>query len=391
MHYLAFLDLPGFYVREWIRRDPSRGEEPLAVHRDKRVIDLNPSAFLAGIRLGMRHDEAKLLLTGPGLIPYEEEPYRESQSRWLDVLAEFSSVIEPDDPHCAWADLSGHPDPYGILAEAADRIRQAIGLTPRTGISTAKWVARRSCALQGTPYTWEDWVERPGECLSDLSTCALDPVEPKVRERLKFLGYRTIGAVAAIPLRTLKSQFGVDALTVHTAANGRGREAVRPLYPPDSVFLMRTYQDGLTSLQSVQAALEALAKSVAFALSQRSAYGTKMELAIGLAARSQKTHRTLSRPIRTAQEVLSALTRIIGEPNEPIHMISVRMPRIVKVEERQAGLYAARCPGDDLAAARTVDRLRDAFGDRSIVRGSEVQVPRRVRVLRAWSHATGWK
>lgn len=391
MHYFMFLDLPGFYVREWTIREPERGESPLAVHRDKRVIDLNEHAHEVGVRLGMRVDEAKLLLPGMGLILFEEEPYRGSQSKWLDALAEFTSVVEPCDPHSAWADLTGHPDPYDILTRIADRIHRVIGLVPRTGISSAKWVARRAAMGRERPIASADWVDRPATCLAPLPTSALDPVAPKDRERLKFLGYRTIGAVAEIPLRTLKSQFGEAAMTIHSAANGRDREPVRAEYPPDSIVLKRTYDGGLTNLEEVRNAVAALAKAVAFALSQRSSQGTKVAVRVELENRFVDRKRTFSRPIRTTREAMSALSRLIGEPNEMVLSMTVRMPDLVKAEERQAGLFAVRTPGDDIAAKRAVDRVREVFGDRSVLRASEVVVPRRVRVLRAWSHATGWK
>jgi len=40
---------------------------------------------------------------------------------------------------------------------------------------------------------------------------------------------------------------------------------------------------------------------------------------------------------------------------------------------------------------RAIEHVRQVFGDKSVLRASEVVEPRRVRVLRAWSHATGWK
>lgn len=391
MHYFLFVDLPGFYVRVWETRDPARAKAPLAVHRDKHVLDLNASAADIGVRIGMRVDEAKLLLASSGLIGFEEEPYREAQSRWLDAMCEFSSSIEPVEPHAAFADLSGHPDPYDLLPMIARKIQVAINLTPRMGLSSAKWVARRSVLSGAHPFTAEDWVQRPSVCLYALPVSVLDPVEVLHRERLKFLGYRTIGAVSEIPLRTLKGQFGDAAMVISSASQGRSNEPVRPLYPPDSIVLKHSYPGGLDDLEALRTAIDALAKSCAYALSTRSAVGENVEVVLEHDTRIVSRRRTFSRPIRTSREVGSALTRLIGKPSESVQSITVRMPKLRKAEERQSGLFVTRVPGDDVAAKRTVDRVRGVFGDHSIVRASEIVVPRRVRVLRAWSHATGWK
>lgn len=391
MHFILFVDLPGFYVRVWEQRDPARGDAPLAVHRDKRVLDLNPAAVTLGVRLGMRLDEAKLLLPSAGLVAYEEEPYRDAQTRWLESLCEFSSTVEPAEPHAAYADLTGHPDPYDLLPRIACNIGRAAGLAPRLGLSSAKWVARRSIMAGNLTFMAEDWVERPSMCLAALPVSLLDPIESSHRERLKFLGYRTIGAVAEIPLRTLKGQFGEAAMAIRSAANGRSSEPVHPRFPLDSVVIKRAYEGGLENLESVLFALESHAKACAFALSARSMMGAKLEIEIEHEDRVVSRRRTFSRPIRSAREALSALTRLVGEPSEPVLSLTIRMPSLVKSEERQAGLFVSRIPGDDISANRAVERVRGVFGDRSVLRASEIAVPRRVRVLRAWSHATGWK
>lgn len=392
MRYLLFVDLVGFYVREWMIREPERADQPMAVHRDKRVIDLNPSASLLGLRSGMRLDEAKLLLTGAGLILYEPEPYRASQAKWLDTLSEFSSVVEPCEPHSAWADLSGHPDPYELIGQIVSKLHRSSGLNVRWGLSSAKWVARRASDLrEELPFSAMDWVERPAMGLASLPVGKLDPIDPAHRERLKFLGYRTIGSVAALSLKTLKSQFGEAAMGIHLAANGKDRSPVLAQYPPDAICLKRCFEAGLTDLQELGTALEELARATAFALSQRASQGAKMEIRIELETRYVDRRRTFSRPIRTAQEALSALSRLVGEPSETLFSIAIKMPSLRKAAERQAGLFASRIPGDDVAAKRAVERVRDVFGDRSVMRASELVEPRRVRVLRAWSHATGWK
>src|SRR5688572_21790400 len=135
MHYFLYLELPGFYVRVWERSDPLWLDKPLVVHRAKRVLDLNARAYERGVRSGMGMDEAKVLLQGSGLIAYEEEPYRSSQDRWLDALAEFSSCIEPCEPNSAWADLSGHPDPFDVVSVIRSQIACVSGLRSQVGMA----------------------------------------------------------------------------------------------------------------------------------------------------------------------------------------------------------------------------------------------------------------
>jgi DNA polymerase-4 len=393
MHYYLYVEIPGLYVREWERIAPERAKSPLAIHRDKRLIDLNRPALDAGLKIGMGLDEAKVLLQGSGLVLFEEEPYRDARKEWLDRLSDFSSVIEPDEMHSAWADLTGHPVPLDIAAE----IRKTFGYPINIGLAGTKWLAKLAADLLACSVS-ELWQEatselllKPTEFIAPLPTAFLLPVNPVTQERLKFLGYRTIGEVANIPLRTLKTQFGEEALRIHAAARGGFNEAVRPLYPPDSLRLKMSFADGISNTEELKPVIELLAKRIAQGLSNRESQGTTLQIRIHFEERSIELKRTFSNPVRTVRNAYSALTRMLGDLKGSIYAIEVRMPELKKAKERQTGLFSSRVPGDDTAVERAVERVRGVFGDRSVIKASEKVEPRRVKVLRAWSHATGWK
>ena len=397
MHYFLYLELPGFYVRVWEQSDPLWMEKPLVVHREKRVLDLNARAYERGVRLGMGVDETKVLLHGAGLIAYEEEPYRLAQARWLDALAEFSSCVEPRDPHSAWADLSGHPEPYEIVSLIRSQIACVSGLRLQVGMARSKWLSRLTCDLVGDadPLLWEDAVREalisPALFLKDLPVGLLSPVAPAYLERLKFLGYRKIGDVASIPLKTLRGQFGNDAQRIYSSARGGFQEAVRPLYPPDAIVAKIAFEGGVSNSEELSLGLQKLARKLTKLLSDRESCCSRIELKIVLEDSVVECSRTFSKPMRTAREVFSALTRLIQLPSESIFSVVAKMPNLKKALERQSGLFTAQHSGDDLEVGRAIEQVRQVYGDKSVFRASEVVEPRRVKVLRAWSHATGWK
>lgn len=360
-------------------------------------MDLNGRAYAAGIRLWMGLDEAKVLLQGSGLIAYEEEPYRSSQARWLNALAEFSSCIEPRDPHSAWADLSGHPEPFEILSSIRSRISSVSGLKSRLGLAGAKWLSRLSCDLVGDadPLLWEDAIREalisPASFLKDLPVGLLSPIDSVFLERFKFLGYRSIGDVATIPLKTLRGQFGNDAQKIYSVARGGFQEKVKPLYPPDAIVSKVTFDGGISNSGDLSSGLQLLARQLAKALSDRESCGATIHLWIYFEEWCLELSRTFSKPIRTAREAFSALTRLVGTPDEPVFSILAKMPNLKKARERQSGLFTAQLSGDVLAVDRAIEQVRQVYGDKAVMHASEVAEPRRVKVLRAWSHATGWK
>lgn len=397
MHYFLYLELSGFYARVWTESDPSWALKPLVVHRAKRVLDLNDCARAVGVKPGMGLDEAKVLLQGSGLIPYEEEPYRASQARWLDVVSEFSSCIEPGDPHSAWADLSGHPDPFAIASSIRSAVGKVSGSHVSIGLASSKWLSRLTCDLTGDTdlLLWEDAMrealEDPVSFLKDIPVSFLYPVDPVFLERLKFLGYRTIGQVASIPLKTLRGQFGNDALRIYSASRGGLQDHVKPLYPPDAIVSKIAFDGGISNSETLSISLQSLARKLAKALSDRESCGAEIELKIYFEESCLERSRTFSKPMRTARDVFSALSRMVFDVQEPVYSILAKMPGLKKARERQSGLFTMQRTGDDSAAGCAIENVRQVFGDKSVLRASEVAEPRRVRVLRAWSHATGWK
>src|SRR5688500_18634546 len=101
MHYFLYVRLEGLYTGVQLEKLPELGERPLVVHRDKAVLCVDAKGRSKGIHAGMPLSEAKAILRDGTFLPWEEEPYREAQQRWLDVCARFSDVIEPVEQHTA--------------------------------------------------------------------------------------------------------------------------------------------------------------------------------------------------------------------------------------------------------------------------------------------------
>jgi DNA polymerase-4 len=397
MYSFLYLELQGFYIREWERSNPESTARAIAIHRDKTVLDLNDSARSAGVRLGMGLAEAKVLMQGQGLVPYEEELYREARDRWLDALAEFSSTIEPDQMRSAWADLSGHPQLFDVIAHLKRRIEEVAGLPLRMGLAGTKWLSKAASKLVGDadPVLWEvasrEAMATPAAFLADLPVSVLGPLDQQTVSRLNFLGYRKVGEVSALSLRTLKSQFGNEAVKIRAVSHGGFQEPVRPLYPPEEIVAKVTFTGGISNSEELRNGLEWLSRKLAKQLSDREAAGSSVEVRIIFEHSDTERKRTFSKMIRTARQAFMALERIVGIPHEDVHAVVARMPALRKAQERQSDLFSARATAGDRAADRAVDRIRLAFGDKSVVRASEISEPRRIKVLRAWSHATGWK
>lgn len=386
MHSFAFLDLDRFYVSTLALQGPT------LVHADKRVLDASDDVRALGVRVGMVLAEAKAVARGARCVAWEEEPYRLAQAAWLDVCAEFSDAIEPERQHAAWVDLSGHPDAAGIAVTMAE----ALGHRVRLGLARTKWIAQVAAraAHPNLPGLSAPCLDAAGY-LAPLAVEWLLPVLAEHRERLRFLGYRTIGEVAGLPYRTLEGQFGAEGRRILDAAHGRCFESVRAVYPPDAL-LERFVFDGATEDSGVlDGGLQALARRVAERLEEKDRCGAEMRVWIEHDSGAVRERvRRFVHPLRTRRSLLAALRAMVEDLREvsesPVTAVRVRLPGLVRAKRVQPQLHTVQASISAESAQHALENVRAVFGDGSVVRGNEVKVPRRVAVLKAWRDVTGW-
>lgn len=385
---IAFVDLDRFYVSTLSL------EGPTLVHADRRVVDASEELAGLGIGAGMALAEAKAIARGVRCVVWEAGPYRRAQAEWLDVCAEFSDAIEPERQHAAWVDLRGHPDAASAAVAMAEALEAKTGLRARLGLARTKWIASLAARRAVLPADGlEEPCRDPAGFLAPLAVECLLPAPPEHRERLRFLGYRTIGEVASLPYRTLEGQFGAEGRTLFDAARGGCFEPVRAVYPQDALLERFVFDGAVLDAGVLDDGLRALAERIAGRLEEKDRCGTELQVWIERESGAAETRsRRFVHPLRTRRSVLAALRALCGGRGEeaPIASVRVRMPNLARVQRLQPRLHCMQAAAPSASAEQALGRVRAAFGDGALVRGDEVAVPRRVAVLRAWRDVTGW-
>jgi DNA polymerase-4 len=383
MHYLALLQLDGFYV-ETLKSEGVKAPRGLIVHRDGWVLDADEGALTQKVRRGQSLAEARVLAEGASFVKFEEEPYRKAREGWLDRCAEATHRLEPMDFHTALLDLSSHPAPLRVL----DRLRKLLP-SARFGLGRSRWVAEVTVDItRPDPSALHDAL-----VISGLPVERLLPATPEERARLRFLGYRTIGEVAEIPLPILRGQFGESAHSILRAAKGGGDAEVLPLWPPASVAGCLHFESPPETEEGFRAALRTLAEEVSRELDRRDLKGESIVVLLETEAGIEKRTRTFTRSLQSVGSVFSAIAlTLVPLPTEPLLSITVRLPQLKPAERVQLDLgTGGRSRSDADAGVNAAFRhVRSVFGDASIQLASRVEEPRRKRVLQAWRNVTGW-
>lgn len=384
--FTLYVRLSGFYVREAARRLRSGEGEALAVVRDGALLEVNPTAARIGLAPGMAVAEAKAIDPTVRYVAYRSSDYRQAMRAWMDVAAEAGNALEPDGEGAAWIDLSGHPDPASVAVRLLERLADG---KAGAGLAQAKWVAKLACPDSPRLAVVED----AAAWLSGLSTEMLAPATSEQRRQLVFLGYRTIGEVASAPRDALAGQFGTDAPRILAAATGGLCEPVAARYPEASRSWRVELPGGAEDSETLSRGLMRLAARVGLGLVEDDLQGQEVWLTLETESGAETLRRSFSKPLASAATLRTALERMIAgwEAKSPVTALRALMPRLKRAERVQTAIQPRGLSRQDAALATALLTVRDALGDRAVIRAADRQESRRERVMRTWRDATGWR
>ncbi len=383
---VLYCRLPYFYVN---LLDLSE-DRPCAVIRDATVLDSNPRAAKRGVVPGMGLTQARTILREEGVFRVlRPEEGVEEQKNWLELATQFTGVIEPEDKHSAYLDLTAHPKPFDVAQRFLERLTRRTGSEARFGVGASKWLARLSADLDG-----ERLMPLDGVGLSDISILKLIPVSPEHRERLRFLGYHSMGLVADLPISTLRSQFGDEGLRIQLAAKGAWKEPVQALYPPDTLSERLILEGACEDALMIDQALMSIAQRIGRRLLKAEQQATEVHLTFEREDGTLKTFtRRFNKPLRCPRTAIAALRLLFGKGIESsIISIGVRLPQLEKARSTQQNLMGLLTQSETNDRAESALRqVRSVFGESSIQVAGKIAQARRIRVLQEWKNATGWR
>ena len=272
--------IPLFALRCEEARRPELVSQPgalLAPDASRRVLwQVSPLARHAGVRPGMTVSQAIGLC--PALQLCEPDPvhYDERFALLLDALARVSPVVEPAELGLAYVGTDGLEGLYGGPEQIVEAIKAAVrrlggwadsdiadsnrlsAYPPiRLGWGKGKfvaWVAATRAKSGGA------FIVQPGEEGKFLASqpVAVLPLDPDAHRRLRQLGLRTLGRLAALPEAAIVSQFGRAGRRWWRLAAGATADPVVGRALPEPISASLTFFTPVADREMLVLALERL-------------------------------------------------------------------------------------------------------------------------------------
>lgn len=211
---------------EYLRQPELRGQ-PLVIGgtpaERKIVVDCSPEAARCGVRPGTSLREALSRCHEAVFVETHQALYQEVAMAIERTLGLISPLVEPAGPGHVFVGLAGlelsYPSEAHLARVLQRSVVQATRLEPKIGVAGGRFTAY-AAALFSTVD--KPRIVAPNETLGFLAKLSVEhlPVSEEMLRRLRLLGIRTVGQLAALPLGAMQAQFGPEGRLAWELAHG---------------------------------------------------------------------------------------------------------------------------------------------------------------------------
>lgn len=338
-----------------------------------------------GIRSAMPMSTAVRLCPNLIIVPPNFKAYHEASKRVMDRLFDLTPIVEQLSVDEAFLDVS-------FLAQTAETvarqlqalINRELALPCSIGVASNKLTAKiannigKASSKKDGPPNAITFVPAGGEAifLAPLPVHELWGVGPKTAEKLAQMGIRTISELARWPEKDLIYRFGKHGQDLWRHAQGIDDRPVETVREAKSISKEITFTHDAADIDTLKRTLRRLSDGVGRQVRKAELNGTTIRLKLRWTDFTTLTRQTtLDHPTNQDNEIYSAAVRLFEQNwqvGRPVRLIGVGISSFDD-PHRQLGLWDAPQNQEESALQKTLDSLRDRFGEEILKRGSDLR------------------
>lgn len=308
--------------------------------------------------------------------PPDYKLYMRCSNAMYELLCEYSPLIQRYSVDEVFMDASHFKDDYMLKAiEIKDRIEKELGFAVNIGVSTNKLLAKMASdfSTKNSIHTlFEDEIKKK---MWPLPVRDLFMVGKATESKLLKLNVHTIGDLAKYDFAILKSTFKSYANVIHNYANGidtsevRSRNYVEVKGIGNSTTTIRD----ITSRDDALIILLSLIETSSMRLRENGTMCGVIAVSIKTNGFIRYSHqKTLDNFTDSTDEIFTQVTKIFDEAwkGEVIRQLGIRLSDLCSNEFYQRTFFDDSNIDKKRALDKTIDAIRNRYGDSSIVRSS---------------------
>jgi DNA polymerase IV len=384
---ILHVDMNSFYASVEVAYDPKLKGKPLAIAgnaKERRGIIVTSSyeARAKGVRTTMPIWEAKKLC--PDLIVMEPnfDRYRKASLQIFQILQEFTPIVEPVSIDEGYMDISscyslGSPPQIAQMIQT--RLVKELNLPCSIGIAPNKFLAKTASDMKkplGITVLRKREIQ---SVLWPLKVGEMHGVGKKTADKLNKIGITTIGDLARADTMKLKKHLGINGKKIYEFANGIDHRPVDPnaVYDFKSIGNSTTLPRDTINIDEIKVVLTNLADSVARRMARKEVCAETVQVTIRYSDRKTVTRsQTLPNSIDSQREIyrIALLLFLKHWTGESIRLLGVTVQHLVdkKYACKQLDLFTYKQDIKNYQLTKTVDELRNRFGEEALLKGSQL-------------------
>jgi DNA polymerase IV len=291
---ILHIDMDAFFAAVEQLDQPEYRGKPVVVGADPKrgkgrgvVSTCSYEARKYGIHSAMPISQAYARCPFAIYLPGRMRRYQEISRQIMDILYNFSPIVEPISIDEAFLDISGClrllGSPRVIAIAIKEKIRTEIGLTASIGIAPSKFIAKIASDLQKPDGLVIVTKEQTVDFLKPLPISKMWGVGKKTEPLLLKYGIKTIGDLAAYSQDKIINLFGKSGLHFWSLANGLDDREVITHDAAKSVSQEITFEQDTDDPEEIKKTLYYLCNELSRILRSQKLKGRTITLKIRLA------------------------------------------------------------------------------------------------------------
>lgn len=337
-----------------------------------------------GIGTGASLMEARQKCPDLAVFPPDYDLYMRCSEAMYQLLLEYSPLVERYSIDECFLDYTASQGRFGDPMEVAhairERIKRELGFTVNIGVSCNKLLAKMGSELKKPDMVHAMWPEDMSSKMWSLPVEELFMVGRATAQKLQRININTIGDLANTDPNHMKALLKSHGTLVWAFANGidNAEVTLNNNIVQKGVGNSTTIAYDVTCREEACMILLALTERVAMRLRKLGKMARLVSVSVKTDGFVRYSHQLqLHHSINITSEIYNYVCLLFDQcwKGEPIRHLGVSVSDFTTSDMRQISIFDRQDSDRMQNLDKAVDRIREKFGTRSIVRASFVNGP----------------
>jgi DNA polymerase-4 len=369
---IFLVDMNAFFISCEKTRHPEIEGKPAAVagdpvNRSGIILTANYEARKYGIKTTMILREAFRLCPDLIIIPPDHKFYEMKSKEVMEILSDYTPVIEQNSIDEAWLDMTGSESLFGQPLEAAgnimDRIKNELDLWCSIGISENKFLAKMASEMKKPLGITELWKKEIEEKMWPLPVSLMYGVGKQTAKKLNSMGIYTIKDLALTKIDNIYKKLGKTGVELVRLARGIDDSPVNATREEvKSIGRSTTLAHDITDIEDAKAILMDLADDLGMSARKSGKKGNTVQITIKYSNFNTITRQMTISPTCNIKDIYGAGVRLLEKnwTGEPVRLLGISL-RGFQNEREQISLFDLDVDEKEIKTDKKIDSLEDAI------------------------------